>query len=408
MKKRYKLASRLIGLSIILSINIACVAISSQNNVGDMPDANSMNSSQSNVQEFKSKVEELNAIPWNVKTTQLDKDVDVIKIYFFNETVGYIITSLNTIYKTLDGGESWKKISSLTAFALKDIFFISPTEGFVITYKSKLLNNVIESCILKTEDGGRNWRVIYSSESTNLEKLVFNSKGLGLAVGERKIITPEQDSANYVLFTDNKGQTWTDVSENLNRIAVNNKGRIADYLTDIKFSESKGIFVISSLGKLYNSTDDSKSWKLVSKLVDEPPQTAIRQLGILEDGKFWIAGGTISEEGKWGIIAITKNQIWNKYRLNEYYFSDVEFLSNNEVIACGSAVAMSNFGGATHLDKGVILFSSDNGKNWVIVHQSQSSSKFTSIAKLSEHKLFVAGKNGVGIFLDKKVNNSKN
>ncbi len=114
-----------------------------------------------------------------------------------------------------------------------------------------------------------------------------------------------------------------------------------------------------------------------------------------------MSGGALSIEGKWGMVATMNNNLWSKYSLNDYNFSDVMFLSKNEVIAVGSVVAPNNFGGAENLDKGVILYSLDSGKNWLIVYQSEDSNRFTSISKLTKQNLFIAGNRGIGVLLEK-------
>lgn len=208
-----------------------------------------------------------------------------------------------------------------------------------------------------------------------------------------------------VLLTNDKGQTWVDVSEKLNQIEVSGVGQVADYVTNVIFSKGKGVVVLSLRGKIYNTIDQGKSWSLISKIDDEPAQTGIHDFGILDDGRFWMSGGTVSIEGKWGMIAVMNKRLgWDRYRLNGYYFADVEFLSNNEVIVCGAIVAKNNFGGASELDKAVILYSKDSGKTWKTIHESKTSNGFSSITKLSGHKLFIAGNSGDEIFLERISN----
>jgi len=234
-----------------------------------------------------------------------------------------------------------------------------------------------------------------------LYKLNFNSDGLGVLVGKQNSSPSKADSSSMVLATSDKGQTWTDISANLNAKTKSN-GRVENSLVNVIFSKDKGIVVLSSDGKIFNTTDRGKSWNSIAVLADEPPQTAVSHFGELENKKFWLAGGTMSIEGKWSVIAITNNSGWDKHRLDNYYFYDVEFLSNDELIACGFAYNIDNSSGKTKESyKGVVVYSSNGGKNWETVHDNQSAGKFYSIYKISKNKMFVTGENRVQLILDK-------
>lgn len=367
-----------------------------------------------NTYETQSSTSKQGKSPWKLETVRIDKDESIERLYFYDENVIYGIKYGKfefTFYKTLNGGKSWESLSSITDFGINDIFFITPTEGFIVASKLKPSSMPSEngSYIMKTEDGGLSWKTVHSSVNTTFYKLNVNSDGFGVAIGRRETSAPQSDDTNLVLLTNDKGQTWSDVSEYLNQVAIKSKGRVEDLLTNVIFSQNKGIVVLSLRGKIYNSTDRGKSWSLISKLVNEPEQTGISHFGELENGKFWIAGGTMSVEGKWGVVAVMNNILgWNRYRLNNYYFSDVKFLSNNEVIAVGTAYASNNLGGNKDLNKGVILYSSDSGRNWIIVHESQSTGMFGKISKLSENKIFVVEKNGSGVFLERLSKNNGN
>lgn len=95
---------------------------------------------------------------------------------------------------------------------------------------------------------------------------------------------------------------------------------------------------------------------------------------------------------------------WDTYRLPDYFFSDIEFLSNSEVLAAGSIIAPNNFGGNSDSNRGVILYSKDSGKTWLSIHESSTLKNFNSIIKLPQQKLFITGNNGDGILLERISN----
>ncbi len=358
------------------------------------------------VYELQANIIEQKESLWNVEEVHINGTGDFRNIYFLDETTGYA-NDYNkytaNFYRTSDGGKSWEKVGSLTDFSIYDLFFVNQAEGFLVASKLSPSSTPIKngSYIMKTEDGGKNWLPVFSSVNTVFNKIVFNCKGIGAAVGFKDNPNSFSNRKNLVLITKDKGVNWIDVSENLNQIAINPQKPIDQGLTNVKFSRNNDIFVLSLRGKVYSSKNQGDLWNLAAEMPSEPPQSGVGNFGELENGGFWMSGGALSIEGKWGMVATMNNNLWSKYSLNDYNFSDVMFLSKNEVIAVGSVVAPNNFGGAENLDKGVILYSLDSGKNWLIVYQSEDSNRFTSISKLTKQNLFIAGNRGIGVLLEK-------
>jgi hypothetical protein len=72
----------------------------------------------------------------------------VRSIYFVNKNIGYACADIGRIYKTIDEGETWFRLSSITQEALFDIDFVDENNGIVCGFNGT---------ILRTEDGGMNW-----------------------------------------------------------------------------------------------------------------------------------------------------------------------------------------------------------------------------------------------------------
>lgn len=392
-----KIPAKNILFFLILEILVSYMTTKSQDNAEKSENLTKSKIVQSKVNEIKSSISSKSVIPWQVKSIQIAKDADINKTCFLDQKNGFAI-SFDQIFITFDGGSSWKPLNSPKNVGLKDIVFISKSVGFVIGYRLRSK----EFLILKTENKGQSWKTVYSSDTVSLNKISFDASGAAWAIGRKNTAEPKQDTVNLVLISNDQGKTWMDVSEPINQLAKNGRGRVGDYLTDIIFPDDKETLILSLRGKIYAAGHQGKSWNRISILSGEPEQTGIGHLGKLDDGKLWIAGGALSQEGKWGMIAVMNDEAnWDRYRLDGCFFSDIEFVSNNEIIACGAKIAKNNFGGADDLNKGIILYSQDSGKSWSIAHESSFSNEFISIDKLSENKLFITGKNGVGIFLER-------
>jgi len=356
--------------------------------------------------ERKSNAADENNSSWSIEVINLIGNEDIERLYFYNENTIYG-TKYNyyklTFYRTLDGGKTWEKLSTLNDVGLNDMFFVSPDEGFLIGAKLRPSSSSMDNgaVIMKTSDGGKTWEEIYSVVGVELNKIAFNSEGTSVVVGRKD--TKPYEATHFVLLSKDKGQTWTDISEKLNQVEVSPQGQVADFTTNVLFSKNKGIVVLSIDGKIYHTTNEGASWNLISKLSNEPAQTAVSNFGEFEDVEFWISGGAISIEGRWGMISVMNGRRgWNTYRLPGYYFSDIKFLSKDEVLASGKNVGENNFGGANEQDKGIILYSKDSGKTWIKVYESQTPQAFLNIFQLSQNRFLVEGDNKTQVILERK------
>jgi photosystem II stability/assembly factor-like uncharacterized protein len=348
---------------------------------------------------------EADGTTWTIEQTNLVGTENIENLYFYNQNVIYGSTYkyyVLDLYRTLDSGKSWEKLSAIKDIYLKDIFFISPDEGFLLGAKLKPSSSPMDNgaIIMKTSDGGKNWETVFSTVGVELNKIVFNSQGTGVVVGRKDI--KAYTATHFVLLTKDKGQSWTDISEKLNRLELSPQGDVADFSTNALFSKNRGIVLLSLRGKIFNTTDEGKSWNFISKILKEPAQTGISNFGEFEDGRFWLSGGTISIEGRWGMLSVMNGRRgWNTYRLWEYPFADIKFLSDDEVLACGTLVGEKKFGGANELNKGVILFSKDSGKTWIKVYQSATAHNFGQIIQLSRNKFLINGDNKEQVILER-------
>lgn len=343
---------------------------------------------------------------WSIGSIRLPEEATPGEIFFADENNGFGYSTWNfqtLVFKTTDGGRRWEKTALIPDFFFTDIYFISATTGFAAGLNAgpSNLTELNGGAVLKTEDGGQTWTSLYASGLSAIQKLAFNEKGEGVAVGRRTDPENEWYALSLVLSTKNNGQTWTDTSEAIN--AVNREGD--SNLMNALFSEAKGGFYLLSIKGAVYKDNLNGSWDLLAGLRDERAQTGTYNFGLLDDGSVWVAGGTISIEGKWGLISVAHPYSRTEtYRLTGYFFSDAQFISNNEVVICGAKVASESFGGHDDLNNGVILYSADGGQNWSTVYESKISTHFTSMSKLTGTSFVFAGTNGEIVRLEATSN----
>jgi len=101
------------------------------------------------------------------------------KIYFYDDSIGYVGGPNGLILKTFDGGESWVTRIASDFEEINDLFFISPDSGAAVGP-----NGVVRL----TTDGGDNWfedpDLTTFLDGETIKRIFPFSKNYGLVVGE--------------------------------------------------------------------------------------------------------------------------------------------------------------------------------------------------------------------------------
>ncbi|MCD6506435.1 hypothetical protein J7M22_07385 [Candidatus Poribacteria bacterium] len=119
-------------------------------------------------------------------------------IDFVNHKDGWILAATRWIYRTSDGGRTWKRLETgyPPGFIMKDIDFVDTRHGWIVG------NNVV----LFTQDGGRTWtNRSPDHDRCTYELLYFTSAGEGWVAGYKS--APHQWKY-WILHTADGGKTW--------------------------------------------------------------------------------------------------------------------------------------------------------------------------------------------------------
>lgn len=164
-------------------------------------------------------------------------------VHFVNKNTGWIFGGNGDwdgfIYKTQDGGNSWKLQFIHINMGFNDGQFVDTNTGFALTSKS---------LIVKTSDGGNIWRVNNLPEiresygATNYFgfSLYFLNPNIGWVVG----------AGDGIIKTTDGGVKWNII--NHDNFHVN--------LLDIQFVDQNTGWAVGTYGKIIKTNDGGNSW----------------------------------------------------------------------------------------------------------------------------------------------------
>ena len=158
-------------------------------------------------------------------------------IRFFNDSLGFVGGHSNLLFKTIDGGKNWQKITIESSMVdLTDVIFLSRD---TILVSSASGDSVSNGYLFKSNDGGVHWNV---SPSINISMMKFVDRQTGYACGNKGI-----------LKSTDGGETWQQIS--------------AQPASNIVFSSVNEGY-LSHQRSIWQTRDGGKSWKLVKELVN--------------------------------------------------------------------------------------------------------------------------------------------
>ncbi len=167
---------------------------------------------------------------------------------------GYVTGS--QIFKTTDGGISWTQLTFGASFK-QSIDFIDINNGYLCGNGSLLANTVNGTSFLSQT----------SPVGNNIYKIRFINDSVGVAVGQ----------SNLILYTKNKGVTWT----------VKSTAGNSDLL-DI-CTISKSIFwAAGTNGYIQKSIDAGNSWTTITNTTSQGQET--KDLFFINENLGWFVG----------------------------------------------------------------------------------------------------------------------
>lgn len=227
----------------------------------------------------------------NSGSTELLHDV-----FFISPSQGWVVGSNASILATLDGGETWTpQVSPVaTSITFRTVVFTSPTKGWI---------GGTSATLLTTEDGGSTWTSVGTSSSLDHYDMVFTSPDTGYIVGAN-------GGSGYVRRTFNGGLTWasTTMSEPLYAVdfTSNTKGWACGYLGVI-FRTTNGLTWTQQVEAGANVLSNLSCIDMVSDTVGWAGGNSGNNRRTVDGGLTWVNQASGTYAGRTG-ISFSDNQ----------------------------------------------------------------------------------------------------
>uniref|UniRef100_A0A7C2JZH1 Photosynthesis system II assembly factor Ycf48/Hcf136-like domain-containing protein n=1 Tax=Schlesneria paludicola TaxID=360056 RepID=A0A7C2JZH1_9PLAN len=138
--------------------------------------------------------------PWHDDATLHD-------VQFVGSRAGYAVGDHGTVWKTVDGGQSWTFVPTPVTASLRSASFLTDQLGWVVGHEEQPYAQLPVACVLATTDGGATWNKLPADRLPGLSHVRFFTPDVGVAVGQ-----PGPQSPAGVYRTTTGGRDWTPLS----------------------------------------------------------------------------------------------------------------------------------------------------------------------------------------------------
>ena len=219
----------------------------------------------------------------DIATTWRD-DASLRDVQFVGSRNGIAVGDQGTVWKSADGGRTWKPVNSGVSCSLNSCCYITDQIGFVAGSEISPFTGLDSGVLLATEDGGQTWRKLGDGTLNPITYVKFFGPDEGVIAGRPSTIVP-----TGIQKTSDGGKTWFPVSG-----VANAPWRAGSFI-----APDQGA-VGGPEGRLSLVGGDQL---LASKL---PPQglRSIRAVALASDDTGWLAGdgGLVLRTSSGGVV----------------------------------------------------------------------------------------------------------
>jgi photosystem II stability/assembly factor-like uncharacterized protein len=154
-----------------------------------------------------------------------------------------------------------------------------------------------------------------------------------------------------------------------------------DYIVDLALKESGRMALLTSRGTLFYTDNARRKWHRIDAMrEEEQPELVWSRLITGQRGRLWILGGTGGIEGTWSVLAREQGEReWQRFVLEGFCLVEGVVTSEGGLIVGGFVAAQNVEEWLREGSRGVILYSSDGGKQWDYIHSDERAKRVNRV-----------------------------
>lgn len=336
----------------------------------------------------------------------LDTEQNLDFVQFSTPQVGWAGNHDGLLYATEDGGKTWQRRDlkfdvGVNASYFPDIYFGPDSSGLAIAQHYNKPGEEIclsEGSLLRTNDRGQTWQVQFTKKCVELLRITFARGSEGWVLGHQFIQHKESAEGRFlVMHTSDGGNSWVDISEQPNRLMMEWSGRVLESPAGIVATGDGSATLITGNGYLLDATEGGARWHRSGSLA---MHRLVPELSAMTDHSLVVSAGYNGEDGTAGMVARRDDHgLWTGSWFKDFFVNDAVFLSDHEIVACGSLLPEEKELLLQGQREGAIIYSRDGGLNWTIVYHSSDRKAVSWLTLGSDGRLWAVGSKGLLIEL---------
>jgi photosystem II stability/assembly factor-like uncharacterized protein len=299
---------------------------------------------------------------WKIVRRSNASDKNLRTIYFVDSMTGWAAGDAGAVYRTNDGGKTWKPLLSGAVANINQIQFVDWNNGWMLGEMARKDDGEPETVVLSTNNGGRSWK---KQPLPQILSIFFTDALHGWAVGKNATI----------MRTEDGGNEWKAVADLEKMIGLPVESSNYNFgFRDVFFLDQQNGWLIgnfygrakSHIGGLFATSDGGMTWKRVSVTVQTQYSSGRFTPGVLHSVRFndlnagTLTGEMVDGEGRFFFTLHTRDsgKNWEQYRTPSRATHSTQFLGP----ATGwTAAAAQREGGADAVAYDSTLMRTDNG-----------------------------------------------
>jgi len=334
------------------------------------------------------------------ESIRVDSRHDLLYLTFVDSLHGWFADTNEAVFRTVDGGLNWRRLRvPLQPNAeITGLTFFDRASGWITVRETHRPGTDFTNRILGTTDGGESWTVQSSEINRAISAIRFVDKKIGWAAGTKIVREPSLYGDLLVLSTEDGGETWADRSKGVSSFSEHDTSNMQD-VVDLGVTNHNSVRILTGDNRIIETHDGGLNWRLVDRL--DPGNKSLHFV-LKPDGHLSIVAGVDGKEGMSASYFIKQlDGSWDERVLSPIYLKDAVHLTNDRVFACGSILPKDYQTGRDDNRRfGVVVYSSDGGKNWRVIYENKRVPRINAISLAGSEKLFLAGDGGTVAFLD--------